>query len=179
MGAPITAIQAGARLDNVRLDVEKQVVVDEDDAESFSEGELDEDLEELVEKNRDEKKQQRSKEQKKSAGATSIKHKKTDVNVFRLDLGNLAQEVQCFTGDPVICHHCGVMFDTYSTLTTISKNDIRAVQAEQAAAGAADSRQVRGPRRERAAGVGRRCRGRVVLEVQLLRRLHACRARRG
>jgi hypothetical protein len=92
---------------SIRLDAQKAIVYgSDDDAESFSEGELDE---ELIPQSTS-----RPSECKPPRGGPTVKHKMTDVNVFKLDLSNLAQQAEVLTGDPVICKHCGVMFDKFS-----------------------------------------------------------------
>ena len=86
------------------------------DEESFSEDDLEADIADLVSKDVKTKDTPKSgeKEDKKK------KHKKTDVNVFRLDMTNLEQETELMTGDPVACKRCGVMLSMHSASTIIT-----------------------------------------------------------
>eukprot|EP00005_Dracoamoeba_jomungandri_P002040 CAMPEP_0174250422 /NCGR_PEP_ID=MMETSP0439-20130205/594_1 /TAXON_ID=0 /ORGANISM="Stereomyxa ramosa, Strain Chinc5" /LENGTH=871 /DNA_ID=CAMNT_0015330485 /DNA_START=21 /DNA_END=2636 /DNA_ORIENTATION=+ len=96
----------------IKMDVVKQVELESDsDEESFSDGELNADLNDLLDDNLSTGKKKRSKKGKKG-----VKHKKTDVNVFRLAMKNLGEDAAVMTGDPELCHNCGVMMNSSSKL---------------------------------------------------------------
>lgn len=107
------------------FDVSKAADISDDDADSFSEGELQTALTEKP-------KQATSAPASKSA----VKHKakKADVNVFRLGLNTLSEEVSLMTGDPIMCKRCGVIFGALSKIKAMLPSDARK-QSEATALG--------------------------------------------
>lgn len=111
--SPAIATSSAARPSAPSIPIASAQVADllhDSDEESFSEEELDEELAELARRRTEEKKA------KKDSKKPSAKHQKTDVNVFALELENLAQEVNVLTGDPIFCYHCGVAINNFCTL---------------------------------------------------------------
>ena len=105
-------------VEQVKFDVTKQLssftFEDDDDAEAFSEDELDARLDDLVKKKKDKKTRSssRSSSLRANAGKKAAKTKKTDVNIFKLDLSSLAREQEMLTGDPAICRQCGALLNS-------------------------------------------------------------------
>ena len=106
----------------------KKAVVFEDaeSEEEFSDEEMKADLGKLAK----EKKQKKAKKEGDSK-AERVKHQKTDVNVFRLDLSNLSKEMPLMTGDPVACKHCGVLLNSNSKITMATREEIDKIITSQ------------------------------------------------
>jgi len=94
------------------------------DDESFSEDDLETDMAQLVEKSDAKVRAKGTKKQAAAEKEKKKKHKRTDVNVFRLDLTNLEKETELMTGDPVVCKQCGVMLSSHSKITEMSKAEL-------------------------------------------------------
>ena len=95
----------------VNFDAKKKEVakdLSDSDDESFEEEELESNMNDLVKKKKDVKKEK--KEENKA------KYDKTNVNIFKVSMGSLATEVPTFTGDPILCKHCGVIMNSHSKL---------------------------------------------------------------
>jgi len=78
------------------------------DDECFSDEELEEEINHLVEKGL------KTGRNKKLGDA---KHARTNVNICTLTMANLAEEKEGLTGDPVFCKNCGVLFNSKSKLS--------------------------------------------------------------
>jgi len=88
---------------------------DSDDEEAFDEEELEAELTDLMRRSRNSRRSNaRSKK-------PVTKHTKTDVNVMKLNMAKLAEEVELLTGDPVFCGNCGVILSSISKLTKIPR----------------------------------------------------------
>jgi len=102
---------------------------DDSDCESFSESDLDDSItieeekekEKEKEKGKDKKKKKREKEEEEKE---KLKHQKTDVNVFKLDLSKVAEDGQVMTGDPSFCRGCAAILNSGSKLVKMNSNDL-------------------------------------------------------
>eukprot|EP01118_Nematostelium_gracile_P013079 TRINITY_DN488_c0_g1_i3.p1 TRINITY_DN488_c0_g1~~TRINITY_DN488_c0_g1_i3.p1 ORF type:complete len:798 (+),score=145.71 TRINITY_DN488_c0_g1_i3:163-2556(+) len=90
------------------------------DEECFSEEDLEKEVEQVKEKKKEEKKD--SKKQKKV--------KKTDVNVFRLDLTSLSKSAPLATGDPLACRGCGALLNKLSKVEACTPSQFATLRME-------------------------------------------------
>jgi small GTP-binding protein len=73
--------------------------------------------------------------QKKSASSSkpklhNLKHGKTDVNVFRLELAKLDVEAPIATGDPIMCADCGAILSASSEVVDMTREQAAKATAE-------------------------------------------------
>lgn len=62
--------------------------------------------------------------------ATNIRHEKADVNVFRLELARINDDVPLATGDPFACDHCGALLSKDSVIKHMTPRQHAAHAAE-------------------------------------------------
>jgi small GTP-binding protein len=98
----------------------------DDSAESFSEAELDESLVSAARK----KSSAVPAPSSKAPGKKHLKHGKTDVNVFRLELNKVDDNVPLATGDPIMCDDCGAVLSSRSQITQMARAELLKTRAD-------------------------------------------------
>lgn len=124
-GGELQVHSATVRLDGVKI-VNEEYDDDDDDNESFDEEELEERLSSLAVVDQKKKK----KEKKAKGGKRNVRHAKTDVNVFRLDLSNLEHEAEMLTGDPALCRQCGGLINKFADVKEMTQDEAKATSHE-------------------------------------------------
>jgi small GTP-binding protein len=98
----------------------------DDSAESFSEEELGESLVAAARK----KSGAVPAPSSKKPGKKHLKHGKTDVNVFRLELNKIDDNVPLATGDPIMCDDCGAVLSSRSQITHMARAEFLKTRAD-------------------------------------------------
>jgi small GTP-binding protein len=93
--------------------------------ESFSEEELDQSLVTTAKK-----KSAAASSSSKPKNVHNLKHGKTDVNVFRLELAKLETEAPLATGDPIMCNDCGAILSSTSEVVDMTREQAAKVTAQ-------------------------------------------------
>ncbi len=76
-------------------------------------------------KGKKKKKEKEKENDKKASGGEKKAIKKTDVNVFKLDLSKVTLDSQVMTGDPSFCMKCAVALNHLSKVTQMKAEDLK------------------------------------------------------